>query len=152
VVSSFVNSLFPINTKISLTSKGSISKPCTLTNPIEQTLISLGAKKGQTYHIPNNPYGLQPDFEITTPQGIVIGMESQFGLRESVFFDFLKHAELQRIGKFQALIEIIPDDNIVKNIPGAAGFSWLNTMINNIVIPYLVCGAVNFVIVPIDLR
>ena len=152
LVRSFLNKTFPINTYFYFTPKGSISTKA-LTPAILQALGNWhGARGNSNYSIPNTSFGLEADYEIPLPSCVTIAVESQLSQREPVFFDILKHAELQKRGKSNVLVELIPDDTIAARISlAAAATSWTRTMVKTIVLPYLKPNAVKFVIVPIDL-
>lgn len=148
----FLKITFPINTCIHVTGKGKISKPSTLTNPIKQALLKRhGACKHKSYPVGDTKFRLQPDFEIPLQSRVNVAVESQFALRESVFFDILKHAELQRRGESHVLVELVPSDALLVDLPGSANLSWLRAVLQTIVWPYLVANAVKVVVVPIDL-
>jgi hypothetical protein len=151
-VYNFLKITFPINTCIHVTGKGKISKPGTLTNPIKQALLKWpGACKHKSHPIGDTKFRLQPDFEIPLQSRVNVAVESQFALRESVFFDILKHAELQRRGASHVLVELVPSDALSVDLPGSANLSWLREMLQTIVWPYLVTNTVKIIVVPINL-
>lgn len=148
----FLKNTFPIDTCINVTGKGKISKPGTLTNPIKQALLKWpGAIEPAPYPVGDTKFGLEPDFEIPLQSRVNVAVESQFALRESVFFDILKHAELQRRGESHVLVELVPSDALSVDLPGSAKLSWVHTMLATIVWPYLFTNAVKLVVVPIVL-
>jgi hypothetical protein len=82
-------------------------------------------------------FALEPDFLAKDVDGLgTIAGELQLALRETVIYDFTKHARLQRSGACALSMELVPSRQLAGSLKNAcADFDWALTMLDELILP-----------------
>jgi hypothetical protein len=131
-----LRAVFPIPATEHRTSKGNLSTK-SLTGPVLQALREHGFVETRMVPLAGTSYGLQPDFLRVgpDPRNTIAG-ELQLALRETVLYDFLKHARLQAMGICNTSLELVAGADLARELNNAcADFDWALTMLDNLVLP-----------------
>ncbi len=128
--------IFPLDVVETRTAKGNLSTKA-LTLALGMRLGSLGFEQRSQVNLPGTDLGLEPDFfrRGAGELGAIAG-ESQFALRECVAYDFLKHAQLQRMNFCSTSIQITPSRGLAAQFKNAcATFEWAKSVLEHLVLP-----------------
>lgn len=135
-VDALLRNVFPVATVRQQTNSGKLSTK-TVTGPVLDALRKSGLPASSPVGLPGSRFGLEPDF---LGKGVdvlgIVGGELQLALRETVIYDFLKHAWLQRSGICAVALELIPGRQLASSLDYAcASFDWALTMLDELVVP-----------------
>lgn len=130
--------VFPVNTTLIARSTGLSTS--SVTPAVKRAMLAAGfaGPKNIVIRAPTGNVTIQPDFLSTNPHKTlgIVSAECQLALRESVAYDFLKHAELQKRQHASVAIEFVPGDGLCPRLPdGCASFVWALGVLDVLVLP-----------------
>lgn len=135
-VDALLHNVFPVAAVRQQTSSGKLSTK-TVTGPVLDALRQNGLPASLPVGLAGSGFGLEPDFLGKGEDVLgIVGGELQLALRETVIYDFLKHAWLQRSGICTVTLELIPSRRLASSLDNAcASFDWALTMLDELVVP-----------------